>query len=145
MRNLDESNQNILFPKIRVPFFYFLKKGREDVPRQLHACTDLMITLKHLTLGFYAQVLQKWIIIAVPQSSLFFFFCVSNCLFRFFIYLTPFEMIFALLPLLRCSQLLSISSAEAFAFESKNLILLSFFSIRRFLQQMKLLLSTMQD
>ena len=32
MRNLDESNQNILFPKIRVPFFYFLKKGRGDVP-----------------------------------------------------------------------------------------------------------------
>ena len=72
MRNLDESNQNIFFPKVRVPFFYFLKKGRGDVP-PLHACTDLMITLKHLTLGFYAQVLQKWIIITVPQSSLLFF------------------------------------------------------------------------
>ena len=76
-----------------------------------------MITLTNLTVGFYLQVLQNGFL----QADFFFFF-----LFRVFVYLTPFELIFSLLPLQCCSNLLSISSANILVFQWKNLILHNF-------------------
>ena len=59
-------------------------------------------------------------------TSSFFSCCASNSLFRVFIYLTSFELIFPLLTLQYCSNLLSISLAKVFAFQWKNLILHKF-------------------
>ena len=50
----------------------------------------------------------------------------SSFLFRVFIYLTPFELIFSLLPLQYYSNLLSISSANILVSQWKNLILHNF-------------------
>ena len=75
-----------------------------------------MITLTNLTVGFYSQVLQN----GFQQADFFFF------LFRVFISLTPFELIFSLLPLQYCSSLLSIPSANILVFQWKNLILHNF-------------------
>ena len=63
-----------------------------------------MITLTNLTVGFYSQVLQNGFL----QADFFFF------LFRDFIYLTPFELIFSLLPLQYCPNLLPISCISLF-------------------------------
>ena len=75
-----------------------------------------MITLTNLTVGFYSQVLQN----CFQQADFFFF------LFRVFISLTPFELLFSLLPLQYCSSLLSIPSANILVFQWKNLILHNF-------------------
>ena len=75
-----------------------------------------MITLTNLTVGFYSQVLQNGFL----QADFFFF------LFRDFIYLTPFELIFSLLPLQYCPNLRPISSAYILVFQWKNLILHNF-------------------
>ena len=75
-----------------------------------------MIILAILTVGFNSQVLQSGFL----QADFFFF------LFRAFIYLTFFELIFSLLPLQYCSNLPSISSANILVFQWKNLILHNF-------------------
>ena len=75
-----------------------------------------MITLTNLTAGFYLQVLQNGFL----EADFFF------VLFRVFIYLTPFELMFSLLPLQYCSNLISISSANILVFQWKNLILHNF-------------------
>ena len=75
-----------------------------------------MITLTNLTAGFYSQVLQNGFL----EADFFF------VLFRVFIYLTPFELIFSLLPLQYCSNLISFSSANILVFQWKNLILHNF-------------------
>ena len=75
-----------------------------------------MIILAILTVGFNSQVLQSGFL----QADFFFF------LFRAFIYLTFFELIFSLLPLQYCSNLPSISSANILVFQWKNWILHNF-------------------
>ena len=75
-----------------------------------------MITLTILKVGSYSQVLQNGFL----QADFFFF------LFRVFIYLTLFELIFSLLPLQYCSNLPSISSANILVFQWMNLILHNF-------------------
>ena len=75
-----------------------------------------MIALTNLTAGFYWQVLQNGFL----EADFFF------VLFRVFIYLTPFELIFSLLPLQFCSNLISFSSANILVFQWKNLILHNF-------------------
>ena len=77
----------------------------------------MIITLTNLTVGFYSQVLQNRFL----PAGFFFFF-----LFREFIYLTPFELIFSLLPLQYCPNLLPIPSAYILVFQWKNLILHNF-------------------
>ena len=75
-----------------------------------------MTTLTNLTVCFHSQVLQNEFL----QVDFFFF------LFRILIYLTPYELIFSLLPLQYCSNLLSISSGNVLIFQWKNLILRNF-------------------
>ena len=75
-----------------------------------------MTTLTNLTVGSYSQVLQNGFL----QVDFFFFF------FRVLTFLTPYEIIFSLLPLQYCSNLLSISSANVLIFQWKNLILRNF-------------------
>ena len=75
-----------------------------------------MTTLTNLTVGPYSQVLQNGFLLV----DLFFFF------FRVLTFLTPYEIIFSLLPLQYCSNLLSISSANVLIFQWKNLILRNF-------------------
>ena len=74
-----------------------------------------MIILAILTVGFYLQVLQSGFL----QDDFFIF------LFRAFICLTFFELIFSLLPLQYCSNLPSISPFLP-AFQWKNLMLHNF-------------------
>ena len=74
-----------------------------------------MITLTNLTLGSYSQELQNRFL----QAD-FFFLCSESYL------LNSFELIFSLLPLQYCSNLLSISSANILVFQWKNLILHNF-------------------
>ena len=59
-------------------------------------------------------------------TSSFFSCCTSNSLFRVFIYLTSFELIFPLPTLHYCSNLPSISLAKIFAFQWKTSILHKF-------------------
>ena len=75
-----------------------------------------MTTLTNLTVGSYSQVLQNGFL----QVDFFFFF------FRVLTLLTPYEIIFSLLPLQYCSNLLSISSANVLIFQWKNLKLCNF-------------------
>ena len=75
-----------------------------------------MTTLTNLTVGSYSQVLQNGFL----QVDFFFFF------FRVLTFLTPYEIIFSLLPLQYCSNLLSISSGNVLIFQWKNLILRNF-------------------
>ena len=86
-----------------------------------------MITLTNVAVGFYSLVLQNGFL----QVDFFLL------LFRVFIYLTPFELIFSLQYLLLflywyllllqyCSNLLFICSANVLVFQWKNLILLNF-------------------
>ena len=70
-----------------------------------------MITLTILKVGSYSQVLQNGFL----QADFSFF------LFRVFIYLTLFELIFSLLPLQYCSNLPSISSAKILVFSMEEL------------------------
>ena len=74
-----------------------------------------MITLTNLTVGSYSQELQNRFL----QAD-FFFLCSESYL------LNSFELIFSLLPLQYCSNLLSISSANILVFQWKNLILHNF-------------------
>ena len=76
-----------------------------------------MITLTILTVVFYSQVLLQNRFL---QADFFFL------LFRVFIYLTLFELMFFLLPLQYCSNLPSIFSANILVFQWKNLILHNF-------------------
>ena len=69
-----------------------------------------MITLTILKVGSYSQVLKNGFL----QADFFFF------LFRVFIYLTLFELIFSLLPLQYCSNLPSISSANILVFSMEE-------------------------
>ena len=69
-----------------------------------------MITLTILKVGSYSQVLQNGFL----QADFFFF------LFRVFIYLALFELIFSLLPLQYCSNLPSISSANILVFSMEE-------------------------
>ena len=75
-----------------------------------------MITLTNLTVGSYSQELQNRFL----QAD-FFFLCSESYL------LNSFELIFSLLPLQYCSNLLSISSANILVFQWKNLIFHKFY------------------
>ena len=90
---------------------------------------------------FYLQVLQKWIIIAIPQSSLLFFFCASNFLFFQSLYLlNPYFLYF-----LYCTILIYFPFLNPSHCFLMNLILHNRFSIRRLLQQLQPLLSAIQE
>ena len=62
-------------------------------------------------------------------TSSFFHLCWYLLVQSFDLYLTLFESIFSLLPLLYCSNLFSVSSTKVFAFSWKNLMLNNFFQL----------------
>ena len=78
-----ENSQDIFSPRISASFLNFQKGGKRDLFRYLmitlkHLTVGfffqvLMITLKNVTLGFFLQVLQKGTAISVPQSPHLFF------------------------------------------------------------------------
>ena len=111
-----EKNQDIFLENWAL-FFKFQKGAGETSFHQLLACLEMMITLKkfnaRLLFASIAKVDNKY---SSKLTSSFFFICASHCQFRVLIYLTPFELILPLLPLLYRSNLLSISSSKVFAF-----------------------------
>ena len=97
-----------------------------------------MTTLKNLSLHFYCKYYKMNNNYSSSKLTPSFCFYAINCLFRVFIYLTLFELIFLLVPfsnVLIYSNLLSISSAKVF--QGNNLILHKVFTITRSLQQVQ--------
>ena len=79
---------------------------------------------KILTLGFEMDSNYR-----SSKLTSFFFIGASNCLFKVFIYLIPFELIFHLLPFLHCFNLLSLSSSKIFDFHERIWYCITFFQL----------------
>ena len=114
-------NQDIFFGKLGT--FLILKKGQERLlPTSCQSVlTDDNIKKFNARLLFVSTAKMDNNYSFSKFTSSVFFFYASNCLLRVFIYLTPFDLIFPLLPLLYCSNLLSMSSSKVLVLVIKKL------------------------